>query len=377
VTLGIYFHVPFCQTKCNYCHFISVPFHGATANRYQTALKRELELCMDCCADNGDVDSIYFGGGTPSLLPSEYIADVLDCCHRLLPVSADCEISLEANPGTIPSEKATAFQQCGVNRISLGAQSFENGELTSIGRCHTSEMIVQSLSQLRAAGFRNINLDLMLGLPGQTAETWRKNLRIIGQLETPHLSVYMLDLDEQCPLAGMVASGCVQLPDEDLISDLYLETIDVLSRLGYLQYEISNFALPGFRCRHNLKYWQRKPVHGLGVGSHSFDGKSRYSNCTRLQEYFEAVDKGASPINWREPVGAAQSLSESLFLGLRLTQGLDWNQLQCIYGRECLARYESELRELALKGLLEWNGASVRLMPSGMLVSNEIFQLFI
>ena len=202
-----------------------MPYCDAIADRYAKAVLNELSSSMDLCSDKGEVNSIYFGGGTPSLVPPEHISDILGCCRRLLSISQDCEISLEANPGTISAEKAFVMRRAGVNRISLGAQSFSDTELMSIGRLHTADMVSNSLSRLRAAGFCNINLDLMLGLPGQTAETWRKNLEAIERLAIQHVSVYMLDLDEQSPLHAMVASGCVRMPDEDLISDLYLETI--------------------------------------------------------------------------------------------------------------------------------------------------------
>jgi len=263
VTLGIYIHVPFCQSKCNYCHFISMPFRKATADRYETAVFREMESFADSGGGDWEVNSIYFGGGTPSLLPAGQISALLDSCRRLLRISHDCEISLEANPGTLSTEKVAAFRKSGVNRISVGAQSFSDQELSTIGRLHSSEMISSSVSLLREGGFDNINLDLMIGLPGQTRETWRRNLQAVERLAIPHLSVYMLDLDEQCPLYASIASGAVRMPDDDLVSDLYLETIDFLSHYGLSQYEISNFARPGYACRHNLKYWQREPVSRL------------------------------------------------------------------------------------------------------------------
>ncbi len=354
-----------------------MPLAGAPEERYYRTVLREMEESAESCADKGEVDSIYFGGGTPSLIPAAHIANLIASCRGLLQVSDDCEISLEANPGTITSEKVRTFRQSGVSRVSIGSQSFTDRELSAIGRLHTSDMISKSVSQLRAGGFSNLNLDLMLGLPGQTRETWRRSLDAVERLAVPHISVYMLDLDEQCPLNALVASGAVRVPDDDLISDLYLETIDFFSRRGYSQYEISNFALPGFACRHNLKYWQRDPVHGLGLGSHSFDGHSRYSNCMSLDDYFQSVESGQSPVNWREPVSAGQSLSESLFLGLRLIQGVDWKRLQDNYGGDCLSQYEPGMREFSKRGLVEWKDSTVRLTPSGMLISNEIFQLFI
>ena len=354
-----------------------MPYSDTTADRYAKALVKELLSSIDLCSNKGEVNSIYFGGGTPSLTPTEHINGILDCCRQLLPISQDCEISLEANPGTISAEKAFALRLAGVNRISLGAQSFNDSELSSIGRLHSADMISGSLSQLRVAGFCNINLDLMLGLPGQTVETWRKNLEAVERLAIQHVSVYMLDLDDQCPLYAMAASGTVHLPDEDLVSDLYLETIEALAQYGYSQYEISNFAKPGYDCRHNLKYWRREPVHGLGLGSHSFDGSSRYSNCSKIDDYFGLIDTGKSPINWREPITVAQSLAEELFLGLRLARGLDWNWLRRMYGSNSLAQYEPGMHELSERGLVEWDTSTLRLTASGMLLSNEIFQLFI
>jgi oxygen-independent coproporphyrinogen III oxidase len=354
-----------------------MPYERAFAYEYCKSMIEELTRSGNSWADTGDVDSIYFGGGTPSLIPVEHIAELLASCRRLLCVTEDCEVSLEANPDTVSPDKVTTYIRSGVNRISIGAQSFHDGELSSIGRLHTAEMTTDALVQLRSGGFRNINLDLMLGLPGQTAASWRGNLEKVVHLETPHISVYMLDLDDPCPLRASVDAGSVQLPDEDLVSDLYLETIDFLSQNGYAQYEISNFALPGYACRHNLKYWQRDPVHGVGLASHSFDGQSRYSNGSQLDDYIDAVREGKSPVFWREQISVEQSLSESLFLGLRLTQGVDWDCLRAKYGRDRLAIYETGMQELSQKGLVQWNGSTVRLTASGMLLSNEVFQLFI
>jgi oxygen-independent coproporphyrinogen III oxidase len=376
VNLGIYIHIPFCQARCNYCHFISIPFSQATEARYQKAVLGEMESFSDLPEDVG-IDSIYFGGGTPGLIPVEHIDELLAAGSHRFSVLEDCEISLEANPGTLSAEKVASFRQSGVNRISLGAQSFNDAELSSIGRLHTADMIASAIAQLRQGGFTNFSLDLMLGLPGQTTKNWMRNLENVEHLEVPHVSVYMLDLDDQCPLQAMVASGSVQLPDEDLISDLYLETISFLSLRGYRQYEISNFALPGFSCRHNLKYWQRKPFRGFGLGSHSFNGQSRCSNFSDLGSYFNAVERGQCPVEWREEVSPTQSLAESLFLGLRLTQGVNLVKLRAIYGQDCLARYESGMLEFVHKKLVEWTDSVVRLTPAGMLLSNEVFQLFV
>jgi oxygen-independent coproporphyrinogen III oxidase len=377
VTRGIYIHIPFCLAKCSYCHFISMPVSGATEDRYRTAILREIASFSESRKEHEIIDSIYFGGGTPSLIPAAHIAEVLDSCRRQLIVADDCEISLEANPGTLSPENLLFYRRSGVTRISLGVQSFNDPELSSIGRLHTSEMAARALSLLGDGGFENINIDLMLGLPGQTRETWKRNLETVARLAIPHLSVYMLDLDDPCPLQALVASGAICLPDDDLVSDLYLETIDFLSECGCTQYEISNFARAEAACRHNLKYWRREPVHGIGLGSHSFDGISRYANRSALADYFEAVEDGRSPIVWREAVSDRQALSESLFLGLRLAQGVDWKSLQVRFGRERMLEYEPGLHDLGQRGLVQWKDSNVRLTVAGMLLSNEIFQLFI
>jgi oxygen-independent coproporphyrinogen-3 oxidase len=353
-----------------------MPFSPETADRYHKALLREIASYAGSNSASR-IDSVYFGGGTPSIIPAEHVENILAACRNRISLSENCEISLEANPGTLTAEKITSFRRSGVNRISLGAQSFNALELLSIGRLHNPEMITQAISLLRDNGFTNLNLDLMLGLPGQTRKTWQRNIEAAQELSVPHISVYMLDLDDQCPLQAMVQSGSVLLPEEDLISDLYLETIDFLSHRGYRQYEISNFALPGFACRHNLKYWQREHFYGFGLGSHSFDGESRYSNLSQIGDYFDAVEAGRDPVEWRETLSQSQSLAESLFLGLRLTQGVDWSRLQAVYGTESLAQYEPGLREFVQKGLVEWTDSMVRLTRSGMLLSNEVFQLFI
>jgi oxygen-independent coproporphyrinogen-3 oxidase len=324
-----------------------------------------------------EVNSIYFGGGTPGIVPAEHISDILDACRRQFRFAEDCEVSLEANPGAMPAEKAGALRLAGINRISLGAQSFVDNELTSIGRIHSSGMILQSVDQLRENGFENLNLDLLLGIPGQTRESWRYSLQKTAALSVPHISVYMLDLDEPCKLADQVADGLVQLPEEDLVSELYLETIRFLSVCGYEHYEISNFAKPGYSCRHNLKYWKREPVCGLGLGSHSFERHSRYANREDLDGYFRSIEDGQSPVCRRHPISESQALEETLFLGLRLTGGVDWRQLQTIYGVDKLAGYEVSLREFSVKGWVEWKGSAVRLTPAGILFSNEIFQLFV
>jgi oxygen-independent coproporphyrinogen III oxidase len=377
VSFGIYIHIPFCQAKCSYCHFTTELLQRETADKYNRALITEIELFAESLDRREKVDSIYLGGGTPSLVPADHIAGVLNSCRRNFLVAIDCEISLEANPGTLSTEKAQAFRSMGLNRISVGGQSFCDRELASIGRIHSPEMIEESLSQLRASGFVNINLDLMLGLPLQTAESWKRNLEKAICLGIPHISVYMLDLDDPCPLKEKVADGSVSIPGEDFVSDLYMETIDFLAANGRRHYEISNFARPEFFCSHNLKYWKRKPVFGFGLASHSFDGQIRYANHRHMPDYLQAIESCRSPIEWRESIGESEAFGETLFLGLRLTEGVDWDRLTVGQNSVRAKDYERSLKKLVSDGLIEWKGSIVRLTPRGMLLSNEVFQLFV
>jgi oxygen-independent coproporphyrinogen III oxidase len=377
VTLGLYFHIPFCQAKCNYCHFVSMPYEQEATERYIKALLREIGGWDYGHSRFAEIDSIYFGGGTPSILPECHIQEILAACNKRLQIAADCEVSVEANPGTISTAKATAYQKSGINRISLGAQSFVDQELSSIGRTHTAATIFDAVRVLKESNANNLNLDLMLGLPFQTRASWRRNLETIASLEIPHISIYMLDLDDQCALYSDVARGAIRLPEDDFVSDLYLETIELLSSWGYSHYEISNFSKPGFECRHNLKYWLREPFHGFGLASHSFDGSSRYANKPGIMDYLDAIENGKSPIDWKQPIGTEQAFQESLFLGLRLTQGISRKKLNELYGSESLANYEVSFRDLSDRGFVKLDGDSIRLTPSGMLISNEIFQLFV
>jgi oxygen-independent coproporphyrinogen-3 oxidase len=220
-------------------------------------------------------------------------------------------------------------------------------------------------------------MDLMLGLPLQTKASWRRNLNIISRLNIPHISIYMLDLDDPCPLSNAVAKGEISIPEDDMVSDLYIETIEFLSSRGYQQYEISNFAQPGYTCRHNSKYWLRDPVIGFGLASHSFDGNSRWANKSLLEDYFDAIENGKNAELWRETVSCLQALQETLFLGLRMTRGIDWNILCNRFGEDNLARYTEYTRQLLSQNLMRNENGIVQLTPAGMLLSNEIFQHFV
>ena len=320
------------------------------------------------------VDSIYFGGGTPGLIPVEHIAFILDECRRIFPVTDNCEITLETNPGTVSPEKAVAYRTAGINRVSMGAQSFSDAELCAVGRIHSAAQIADSLTMLSGAGFDNISLDLMLGLPGQTAESWRETLMTATEFSIRHISVYMLEPDETSPLFKKVAAGKLFLPEEDVIADLYEETINFLESRDLNQYEISNFALPGSASRHNLKYWRRMPVYGFGIGSHSFDGCFRYANTGEIDDYCCRAESGLSPVVWRAKITKKQALEEMFFLGLRLTSGVDRRSAAAA---NFLAGRERALKNFCDAGLLDIDESRLRLTRSGMLLSNEVLECFV
>jgi len=378
MTTGLYIHIPFCRSKCGYCSFASIPWKEALAERYWRAVVREMEIAV---AGQGrapeTVDTIFFGGGTPSLLPAGHIAGILDACRRLFRLDPDCEISLEANPGTLTNEKAQAYRSCGVNRISLGGQSFADEELTAIGRGHTVRQIAESMAMLRSRGPENIGLDLILGLPGQSEHSWFDSLDKTVALAPAHISIYMLELEAESPLYQSVAAGRQTLPEEDSVAGWYLQTIDFLDARDYGQYEISNFCRSGCECRHNLKYWLRQPVLGFGAAAHSFDGGSRSANVADVARYVRAVENGMSPVAWSSVVDAEAEMGEMLYLGLRLNRGLDWEEVRRACRSDRLVDCESALKEMAGIGLVEWQGNRVRLTRRGMLLSNEVFQQFV
>jgi oxygen-independent coproporphyrinogen III oxidase len=374
---GIYIHYPFCRAKCAYCSFVSQNWDESLAGRYCRALTAEIEECAGDASAPYAVDSVYIGGGTPTLMAPHELRSILETCRRCFDLDSDAEISMEANPGTLSGEKLRVLPEEGINRVSLGAQSFCDAELDAVGRIHDAADIISACTQLRDAGVTNLNLDLMLGLPGQTESQWAASLQSAVGLAPSHLSIYMLELDGKVPLHQSVLAGRCHLPDEESVADWYLQAIDFLAGCGLRQYEISNFAAPGCECRHNLKYWRREPVLGFGVSAHSYDGRSRRANHADLPEYLGAVEAGRSPVLWREALEPVRELEESLFLGLRLSRGLDWEQVCRKFEGKNLAACETPLHELAEAGLIQWQGSTVRLTPRGMLLSNEVFQRFV
>jgi oxygen-independent coproporphyrinogen-3 oxidase len=374
MSLGIYIQVPFCQTKCTYCNFHTGPAARSLYSPYARAVQREIrERAMQAGA-LGPVDTIYLGGGTPSLLDPADLASIIAGVREGFS-GVGGEVTLEADPETISAEKAAAWSVAGINRISLGAQSFHDNELIAAGRVHRRENIFRAVELLRAAGLPNVSLDLIAGLPHQTAASWSASLAELLRLQPEHISIYLLEIDDgsrlgrEC-LAGGSRYGAAAIPDDDAMATSYEQACAELAAAGYEHYEISNWALPGFRSRHNLKYWQREPYLGFGAGAHSFDGRWRWANAHDPAAYVAAIEQGRLPVEQREEVTRAQALEEEMFLGLRQLEGIDLARIEREYETSSLT---PRITELLAQGLIERAGPLVRLAPGKLTVSNEVF----
>lgn len=363
MSLGLYLHLPFCATHCTYCPF-AISTDLSQQNDYTDALIRELRA-----APRGALDTIYLGGGTPSRTALDNLSRIFDAIRTHFTIDADAEITMEGNPEDVTSATVEAWRALGVNRISLGVQSFHDVELTAIGRIHDRARALDAVRTVVASG-AHANLDLILGLPAQTADSYRASLETAIELGAGHLSLYMLDLDERTPLQVQVARGRVALPEEDMVADLYLETVERLAAAGLQQYEISNFARPGEESRHNLRYWKRDEYLGLGLGAHSFVGAQRYANTRDIRKYIELAPDARG---FEETLGEDEVRRETIFLQLRQTTGMCYEDLAALCGQEGIEWLERGLQG----GWLQRKDGRVAFTASGFLQSNDfISQLF-
>jgi oxygen-independent coproporphyrinogen-3 oxidase len=419
--LGIYVQVPFCQTKCTYCNFHTGVVAGSRFAPYVQSVCREIrehgellkaagvdwparlgrsgpekvgtgaappqrkceasdEVGKRPASEGGPytestlaVDTVYIGGGTPSLLAPVHLQDILDAIRATF--AADlAEVTLEADPETVAAGKAVAWVGAGINRVSFGLQSFSDKELVAAGRMHRRADIYRAVPILREAGIRNISFDLIAGLPHQTKESWRQSLDELGALAPEHVSVYLLEIDEGSRLGKELLQGGAKysagaVPSEDEMADYYEMAQGALRTAGYHHYEISNWAKPGFESRHNLKYWRREPYLGFGAGAHSFSGTERWANVHDPADYVNAVQGGRLPVGQHETLTAESALEEELFLGLRQLDGIDVARIERDYGVTLTGRFDP----LASAGLVEREGTVVRLAPEKLSVSNEVF----
>ncbi len=378
MSIGLYIHVPFCLKKCNYCDFISYPYNEKDADTCLDALLKEMELVSASLPPEAkEVETIYLGGGTPTCLPAPALAAILGSCRRCFFVLPGAEITVEANPGTVDRAKLAALREAGVNRLSLGVQAVQERLLKFLGRAHTFEQAREAVRMAREAGFINLNLDLIFGVPGQTLADWEECLKRILDLKPSHVSAYGLQLEEGTPLWRDVQSGKVDPVDEEAELAMFELAIEILTAAGLIHYEISNFAVPAGQCRHNLRYWQNLPYLGLGPAAHSFDGWSRCSNETSVEKYAARLEAGELPVAGREKLTRQTLLAETVFLGLRLREGLDLKAFAGRFGQAVEEVYRAELDRLLQLNLIEIKNNFLRLTPRALPVANQVFASFV
>lgn len=363
--VGLYVHIPFCAAKCSYCDFYSLAHREDKMDDYCAALTQHLREVAPRMAGQ-QVDTVYFGGGTPSYLGHKRLAALLKTIRKCYALTADAEITLEANPDSAGDVKALkALRKAGINRLSLGAQAMDDDMLRAIGRIHTAAQVQEAVSAARAAGFQNISMDLIYGLPGQTMAHWQRTLADAIALGTEHVSAYGLKVEEGTPL--WQRRGSAELPDDEAQADMYLWAVEALGAAGYGQYEISNFARPGYESRHNLRYWRMAPYAGFGPGAHSDFGNVRFAYEKDLDGYIA----GEMRLSEREEILPRERCMEYIMLSLRTAEGISRSVVERTY-RKPFAQAEAVLRELAEHGLAAPTESGWRLTPRGFLVSNAI-----
>lgn len=405
--LSLYLHIPFCQTRCSYCDFNTYTNLTHLYKPYTRALRLEIERTLAAiqagsyeplsplpllvegsqAAEKIPLNTIFFGGGTPSLLPTPELARIMEAITSRATIGSQTEITLEANPGTLSLPKLQELRALSINRLSFGVQAFDDTMLRGLGRTHDSAGAIAAFRQAREAGFDNINLDFIYGLPGQTMETWRATLEKALELEPEHFSLYALTVEENTPMGRSVQSGKVVLPEEDLAADMYLMALEMLAEAGYKQYEISNWARADasrLACHHNLVYWRTQPYLGFGPGAHSYFGGWRYAILRDPKQYISNLQKGLSvvAVEEAEQMNTGLQLADTVILALRLNEGLELDLVKRKFGRNLDELFPGVVKRLTEYGLLEeFNGplgeTRLGLTVRGRLLSNEVFIRFL
>lgn len=375
--MGCYIHIPFCAHKCAYCDFNSYAgYRESTIKRYVTALQSHIRSAG--IHPNSRVDTVFFGGGTPTAIPAVDQARILEAVRQTLPVAPSAEITTEANPGLSDTAGLAVLRRAGFNRVSFGVQSFDTGLLKALDRIHTADEARQAVQSAREAGFENVSVDLMFGLPRQTMAQWKDTLGQALDLGTDHISLYSLIVEEGTGFATLARKGRLPLPDDDLVAEMYQCAIDAARSAGLFQYEISNFARPGLECRHNIHYWRNDQYYGFGAGAVSYlDGVRR--TCRKLPgEYAEFVKNGGELTFEAEELTLPQQMAETMMLGLRLTrEGVDCGRFRERFGLDPRDVYPCPIERFTNLGLLEIAGDSLRLTERGVFLGNEVMQEFV
>jgi oxygen-independent coproporphyrinogen-3 oxidase len=374
---GIYIHIPFCKSRCSYCDFATGIYQSELAEQYVAALLVDLKTTRQRQPPRV-VDTIYFGGGTPSMLSPNQIGRILKTVHACFEISSAAEITMEINPGSVTDPILREFKNAGVNRASFGAQTFDDGELARLGRAHNSTDTVKTFDALRRASFDNISFDLIAGLPGQSMSTWERNVERALALGPEHLSFYLLEVHPGTPLVQQIERGIQPKPDDDLAGEMYAVMLERAAEAGYEHYEISNLCRPGFESRHNTKYWCGAPYFGFGCSSHSYDGLNhRWSNERDVAKYVKQIEIGESPVVEQNDLTSEELRAEAVFLGMRLMRGMNVREYQRLFGVDIRDEHREDFSRFKDAGLIEFDGDLVRLTRAGALMSNEIFSSFV
>lgn len=373
-SVSLYIHIPFCEAKCAYCDFNSYPGLERLYDDYVEALVEEMAIVGGRLSPLRG-QTIYLGGGTPTVLSLQQLKRILDGCLQAFVIDEKAEVCCEANPGTVDLRYLEGLRHLDVGRLSLGVQGLHDDELQLLGRVHTSAQATEAFEMARQAGFENINLDLIYAFPGHTLKRWRSTLERAIALEPEHLSLYPLSLEEGTPLWGRVQRGELRTPDDDLAAEMYLLAEELLE--AYRHYEISNWAKPGYESRHNLTYWRNEGYLGFGAGAHSYYGGRRFWNVARPEEYIRRLKAGQSAREGEEVIETPLEMAETVIMGLRLSEGVEFDEFKRRFGCDLSSLYGRQLKELVAWGLLEENGKGVRLTLRGRLLGNEVFEKFL
>lgn len=362
---SIYIHIPFCIKKCIYCDFLSIRYDDNIARGYIAALINEFNLRKEL---SGEIRTIYIGGGTPTILSEHELTRLIQGLRTSFTVSPDAEITIEANPGTIDKEKVAVLADAGVNRFSIGVQSFINRESQLLGRIHNSDDAVKAIDIVRSSGIRNLSIDLIYGIPGQSFDDWEVNLSRAAEISPEHISAYELTPEKDTPLDELISQGILEKPDEETIINMYFNTINRFKKAGHRHYEISNYSKPGFECRHNLNYWNRGEYIGIGAGAHSFIRDRRIKNTHNIEQYIKSINDGTLAIDEDIEVSCEDALREFIFLGMRKTEGLNIKEFK----EDLCLDLEPAAQKLIANGLLESSLGFLRLTREGIVVSNAV-----
>jgi oxygen-independent coproporphyrinogen III oxidase len=377
MTAGIYIHIPFCRSRCSYCDFATGIYNSPLADRYVSAVSEEVLASPEMPLPQ-EIDTIYFGGGTPSLLSPAQLERILVAVQARFHVQPETEVTLEMNPGTVTPEILQEFRRLGVNRASFGAQTFDDRELARLGRSHTAADTRQTFHCLRDAGFTNVSFDLIAGLPAQTNRGWNRNLHEALALRPEHLSFYLLEVHEGTPLADQITRGRQPKPDDEVAVEMYNSMLALACAAGYEHYEISNLWLPGYESRHNTKYRTGEPYFGFGCSAHSYDGRfRRWSNERDVLRYVELIEADRPATVENTNLSEAEARAEAVFLGLRMMRGVSLQRYQELFGADLRERHGCDLDHFREAGLIEFDGDLVKLTRSGALLSNEVFAAFV